>query len=613
MSVVLGKNISSLQAQRRLGESTSALTQVYERLASGQRINRASDDAAGLSIATTLGAKSRVLGRASLNLGDATSLLTIADSALGAVGSVLTRLGELAEQAANGTYSRTQRTNLNNEFQALQREIRRIAESTEFNGLKLLAGQGTTGAIKSRSDTSGLFAIGMSSDGRFELYSNDSDTLLLIDSESGVRRQISATNLSITDISVSDGGDVVWRNNATSELFLYSFASGNQSRIAANATSGTFAFSADGSTLIFASTLNYADGGSSLTTVSGSGGTFALSVGSRTVRKISNTTSANAVVSADGAFVGLRQGANLLTVDLRGDSVATRVANVSLNAGNSSLIGISTSGKLWFTDESDVAGLNPSFANRIFSFDSTNRTISTIPSVDLASLLFSTPVYSYSTLSGNGRLITFADSANITGQNANGYYQFFQLDTETGQIIQKTNFQDTDALADLVLSGRSALSRDGNRFIAVNLGDNQNSEIDLNNTSTNFNFEAGFGASGSISATLSALLSAIRGTDTTTIGSMFGARNALYRVNKSIENLASNRGIIGASLSRIQTAQNLTQSQRDETIAARGRVLDADTAAEAGKLIRLQISQQAATSVLAQANQQPALALQLLR
>jgi flagellin len=609
MSVVLGKNISSLQAQRRLGESTFALTQVYERLASGQRINRASDDAAGLSIATTLGAKSRVLGRASLNLGDATSLLTIADSALGEVGSVLTRLGELAEQAANGTYSRTQRTNLNNEFQALQREIRRIAESTEFNGLKLLSGQNPTQELKLRSDTAGFVAIGLSSDGRFELYSDLASTLLLIDSESGSRRVISANNLSTTDVEVSDGGDVVWRNTSTSELFLYSFASGSQSRIA---SALSFTFSADGSTVIFASSQNYADGGSSLSPVSGSGGLFALSVAALTVRRIADTQSASFVVSGDGAFVGIQDGTTLSTVDLRGNTPVRRTYGSSVsNLGG--IVGISTGGKLWLSNDANLNGLNPSLQMRIFSFDATNGDVAIVPSGGLASSFTYSSVYTLATLSTNGRLLTFLEAENLTGQNAQLFTQVFQLDTETGQIVQKTNFRETDALSNIYLSGAVGLAADGTRLIGVDLSDVQNYQLDLDNTSTNFNFEAGFGAAGSISATLSALLSAIRGTDTTTIGSMFGARNALYRVNKSIENLASNRGIIGASLSRIQTAQNLTQSQRDETIAARGRVLDADTAAEAGRLIRLQISQQAATSVLAQANQQPALALQLLR
>lgn len=612
MSVVLGQNISSLRAQRRLGESSSALTQVFERLSSGQRINRASDDAAGLSIATTLNAKSRILGRASQNLGDATSLLTIADSALGEVGTVLSRLAELAEQAANGTYSRTQRANLNNEFQALQREIQRISESTEFNGLKLLKGQAATGAIKDRSDTAGYIAAGLSSDGRFELYSNQSNTLLVIDSESGARRAIAASNVSSLNVALSDNGDVVWRNQSTNELFLSSFSTGVSTRVAASANDLSFAFSADGSTVIFASTQNYSDGGSSLSTVSGSGGMFALSLASLTVRKISGSIHQDVVVSADGAFVGLRSGATLTTVDLRGSSIVARTAT-SLNGGGGGLAGISTSGKLWFSDDANVGGLNPSLSMRLFSFDATTGSISMNPSITLSASVFSAPVYSSAALSGNGRLLTFMENANITGQNGNGYYQIFQLDTETGSVTQRTNYQGSDLLADLYLSANVAIADDGSRLIGVNINDIQNDEIDLNNTASNFNFEAGFGAAGSISATLSALLIAIRGTDTTTISSMSGARNALYRVNKGIENLAATRGVLGASLSRIQTAQNLTQSQRDETVAARGRVLDADTAAEAGRLVRLQISQQAATSVLAQANQQPALALQLLR
>lgn len=140
MAVTIGSNIASLQAQRRLSNSTAKLTTTFERLSSGQRINKASDDAAGLSIADQLRADQRVASVAIRNANDGISLVAIADSALAEVSSVLARMAELSEQSANGVFSTVQRSALSNEFVALASEIERIAVTTKFNGVALLSG-----------------------------------------------------------------------------------------------------------------------------------------------------------------------------------------------------------------------------------------------------------------------------------------------------------------------------------------------------------------------------------------------------------------------------------------------------------------------------------------
>ena len=140
MAITIGSNIASLQAQRRLGIASDALGSTYEKLSSGQRINKASDDAAGLAIADSLRANQRVASVAIRNANDGISTIAIADSALGEIGNVLSRLAELSEQSANGVFSTNQRSALQNEFTALGSEIERIAVTTEFNGVKLLSG-----------------------------------------------------------------------------------------------------------------------------------------------------------------------------------------------------------------------------------------------------------------------------------------------------------------------------------------------------------------------------------------------------------------------------------------------------------------------------------------
>ncbi|MGI6680121.1 MAG: flagellin [Bdellovibrionota bacterium] len=143
MAITIGSNITSLKAQRQLTKSTAGLSATYSRLSSGLRINKASDDAAGLAIADSLKADQRVAAVAIRNANDGISTIAIADGALSQVSDVLTRLAELAEQSANGVYSTSQRNALQNEFSALGSEIQRIATTTEFNGVKLLDGAGS--------------------------------------------------------------------------------------------------------------------------------------------------------------------------------------------------------------------------------------------------------------------------------------------------------------------------------------------------------------------------------------------------------------------------------------------------------------------------------------
>jgi flagellin len=143
MAISIGSNITSLQAQRRLDATGIKLSDSFNKLSSGYRINSGADDAAGLAIAESLRAQSRIAGQAIRNTNDGISTIAIADGALGEVGNILARLAELASQSANGTLSTTQRSVISNEFVSLSSEIERIAAVTEFNGIKLLSGTNT--------------------------------------------------------------------------------------------------------------------------------------------------------------------------------------------------------------------------------------------------------------------------------------------------------------------------------------------------------------------------------------------------------------------------------------------------------------------------------------
>jgi flagellin len=140
MAQIINTNIPSLNAQRNLTASQSSLAVSLERLSTGLRINSAKDDAAGLAIAERFTTQIRGLNQAIRNANDGISFAQTAEGALGTVGDALQRIRELAVQAANDSNSASDRTALDNEVQQLVAEVGRIANSTEFNGQKILDG-----------------------------------------------------------------------------------------------------------------------------------------------------------------------------------------------------------------------------------------------------------------------------------------------------------------------------------------------------------------------------------------------------------------------------------------------------------------------------------------
>ena len=153
MSVLrIYQNPVAINANRNLSITGMAISKSLERLSSGLRINRAADDAAGLSISEKLRAQIRGLNRASANALDGISLIQTAEGALNEVHSILQRMRELAVQASNGIYTADDRAALQLEISQLTDEINRIAASTEFNTKKLL--DGTLGALVSTDDFS---------------------------------------------------------------------------------------------------------------------------------------------------------------------------------------------------------------------------------------------------------------------------------------------------------------------------------------------------------------------------------------------------------------------------------------------------------------------------
>ena len=151
MSMVVQHNMQAMNANRQLGIATGALSKSTEKLSSGFRINRAADDAAGLAISEKMRSQIRGLNQASTNAQDGISLIQTAEGALNESHSILQRMRQLAVQAANGTETDEDRSNLQDEVAQLQDELDRIAETTEFNTMKLLDGSFSGNSASSTS------------------------------------------------------------------------------------------------------------------------------------------------------------------------------------------------------------------------------------------------------------------------------------------------------------------------------------------------------------------------------------------------------------------------------------------------------------------------------
>ena len=142
--MIINHNLQAMNAHRQLGINTTAQSKATEKLSSGLRINRAGDDAAGLSISEKMRGQIRGLNQASRNAQDGISLIQTAEGALDETHAILQRMRELAVQAGNDTNVSTDRAAINTEIQALATEISRISSTTEFNTQKLLDGSVAT-------------------------------------------------------------------------------------------------------------------------------------------------------------------------------------------------------------------------------------------------------------------------------------------------------------------------------------------------------------------------------------------------------------------------------------------------------------------------------------
>lgn len=616
MAVKIGSNIASLVAQRRLAQSSDALNATQERLASGQRINRASDDAAGLSVALSLNATTRIFSKALRNVSDGVSALNITDGAMGELSKVVIRIKELAEQSANGSYSDTQRTAIDTEAQSLRDEFNRVVDTTSFNGIKLLnrsvnplvlqVGETSSSTLSlaipqlvDNSVGSGTFTLGASTasygydasviadlngDGVPDVAGVDhaSGSLLITTGTSqGVytttflSSALSLTNVNAADFNNDGKNDVVARTS-TGALAVFlgngdgtfnaptSFSSGVNSYIFIGDTNG------DGKKDLV---LN--DGSASVRVYLGNGnGTFLNYTTFATTAVETNITLSD--LNGDGALEIIAGNGSNVDI-LVGNGNGTFHAPITYAAHDSALHYLADFNGDGKTDIFAVGGAGSGSPEILFgNGDGTFTSRFTISAISWPG----TGGFTVGDFDGDG-------NADVAQQfyGASGYFNLF-LNDGGGSFSTSTSY--ASPAFDAAIYAADINNDGATDILTVPLGTN-GIDAYLNNT-----------VSSPYLPTFS-------------LATQSDARAALTTMQNQLDQLSLARGVIGSYESRLQVVTGVLQNLRENNKAAESRIMDVDIAQESSTLVRTQILQQAGVAVLAQANLQPQLALQLLR
>ncbi len=240
-SLSLNTNILSLNSQRQVSKHTANLRSNFVRLSSGLRINSASDDAAGLSIATKLDTDARVSSQGLRNLNDGISLINILEGATNELSNILIRVKELAEQSANGVYSNKQRQELSKEAEALKLEYQRILNSTSFNNIDLFGSSSASLSLQAGYGIESSLNIGLGRAGAYIEEVNKG-----VPGTFGTPYDISADGRYIL-ISSSDN-QIYRKDTISGEVLL---ASSSSAGVAGNSSNTNGYISADGRYVLF--------------------------------------------------------------------------------------------------------------------------------------------------------------------------------------------------------------------------------------------------------------------------------------------------------------------------------------------------------------------------
>src|SRR5690554_3121356 len=577
MSLVINTNVASLNSQRQLMNSGQALDRATERLSSGQRINSAKDDAAGLAISNRMTSQIRGLDQAIRNANDGVSMIQTAEGALQEVTNILQRMRELSIQSANDIYNDADRGQLDAEVQQLKEELNRIADTTSFNGQKLLDGSLGLTKLQVGSEANQTISVEVGSFKTSALGGSSGD--IVGEASTGLAALTAldtAGDLVVNDTNISALDSATTLNEALATINGDLDGKGAKASAVVNVEgtsvgSGTLVTGTDMLTL----TVTDGNGETQTTQISGTKTLEELAT------KINDQTSLSARVNDAGRLEISGEGATSVAVVGAGDALI-----------NSGLTATTTNFSLVFNDTSaDGRGVKIEMGSATV----TELQAIGIDAHDDNGNLVGATVQTGTILAEGDLIINGVAIGEINDQAGTP-----TAATQMAEAIKVINEYSAK-------TGVVAFAGDGTNNISLRSTNGDEISIEAGDGSSAANILAAVGFQERNAAGNTGSITIV------SIDTAEGAQRAIGIIDEAITQVSETRADLGAVNNRLDfTVANLANVS-EKTSAARSRIIDADFAAETASLSRSQVLQQAATAMLAQANARPQQVLSLLQ
>ena len=644
VSFNVNSKITTLKIAENLRRHTNNYSRSIERLSSGVRINSAKDDPGGSALADVLRVNRKVAAQGKRNVNDGISVANIAQDSYQEIGNLLMRMAELAEQAASGVLRIDQRKALDEEFAALDKEISRIARSTQYNGRRIIDGVANNGDSLQVTDlTNNIAAFDLSLDGRYATYVNpDTGELQQHHLQTGVTTTLS-TGLS-TPLALrasANGNVIVFENNANltgensqgaDQLFRYDRATGELTQITNTQTGNvisSFELSEDGSTLVFNSTADYTDGGTKSDVAVGASqaiNTINLETGifSRVAQTTVGVVYDGLAISHNGEYVAFGTNGDFTLPT----PVATAVLEVftkrvgadfedieQVTDGNVFVLYqenyVSNDGDVFVITTQNLTGDNGSNYEQLYKYESTSSTLEQLTANSNGSLFVG------QSLAADGETFSILASTSLLDPDTTDAFSATQTyNTRTGEIEITSEIRNPQLSLFTYLVSGDSFSVIGNSN-ADPLGHNPDGNLELfygdfRREQYQLNIQAGSGTTNARQILIGDVRSSVVGTNASALTSIESAQGALEHVKESIGNVSLTQSALEAGLGQLKVAQALLSSEEGTLEAAEQRIRDLDVAEETTNALKSKILQDAGVALHAQANADAQIAGQLL-
>jgi flagellin len=628
MAITINTNTSAMVAQRNLSAASMKSAASLAKLSSGSRVPAAKDDAAAMAIGSRLNSEVVALRQAGLNAGQASSLLQIADGAMAQISDVVSRMQALAVQAKSGQLSSTERTILDTEFAQLQAEVDRIADDTKFNGTQLLAGAtAVTSNVNDLNATASGEADNLLGEGfeDFIFTSSYGDGGVKVDYD-GTTRAMTLTDILTGDketvtvtsstISAGDTEDVNFNNLGVTVRINSLFSKSTDI-----APTDTATIDINANDIAITETIT--------------NGTLAISGDS--ITSVTGGDDSDPLKASDLDGVTITFGGGLDSTTDATATVAGATGNTSFSIKDGGSIDLSTTGTKTATFAN---GTGDEFVLS-FDVDTTTDTNETVFTMALAAdhtgaVEASSIELTDVDLGGTTTFLGDIDDATIafdtsTASAAEGTITLNSVAFSSGNAGGSDVDLTSTGTKTLVMADANGntISVQFNVTAAFDADDSLSIELkemgqlvgaESATSSTAFDFQVGTGvttAEDVISVTLNAVDATSLGIADGTIGidgsDGTNAQAAITALETAVTTLNTARATVGAGQNRLDFASANIAVALENNAAAKSSLMDVDVSQEMTEFTSKQVLIQAGVSMLAQANQQPALLLRLLQ